>query len=52
MYSKKDTLSMYKRVTKTVLDNISIRITREDGVNIIFGSDVNVVIVLHFKNVM
>ena len=43
---------MYKRITKTVLNDISNRITNEDGVNIPFDSDVNVVIVLHFKRVM
>ena len=36
---------MYKRVTKTVLDDISIQITSEDSVNIPFDSDVNMVIV-------
>ena len=52
MYSKKGTLTMYKRVTRTILDDISIQITTEDGVNIPFASDVNVVIILHFKRVM
>ena len=41
-----------KRVTKTVLNDISIRITSEDDVNIPFNSDVNVVIVVHIKRVM
>ena len=52
IYSKISTLTIYKRVTKTVLDNINIRETSEDGVNILFDSDVNVVIVLQFKRVM
>ena len=43
---------MRKRGTKIVLDNISIRITSEDGVNIPFDSDVNVVIVLQINRVM
>ena len=43
---------MYKRVTKTVLDDISIRIASEDVVNIPFDSDVNVVIIQHFKRVI
>ena len=43
---------MYTRITKTFLDDITIRITREYGVNISFDSDMNVMIVLHFKRVM
>ena len=42
---EKCSLTMYKRVTKTVLDDISIQITSEDSVNIPFDSDVNMVIV-------
>ena len=36
---------MYKRITKIVLDDISIRVIREDGVNILFHNDVNVVLI-------
>ena len=43
---------MYMRVTKTVLEDVSIRITNKDGVNIPFDRDVNLVIILHFKRVM
>ena len=52
MYSKNGTLTMFKRVTKTILDDISIRITNEDGGEIPFNNEMNVVIVLHFKRVM
>ena len=43
---------MYKRVTKPVLDDISTRITTEDGVKIPFDSVVNAVFALHLKRVM
>ena len=39
MYLKKIISTMYKRVIKTVLNDISIRITREDGVNNPFDSE-------------
>ena len=52
MYSKIGTLTMHKRATKTILNDINIRITSEDGVNIPFYSEVNMVIQLYFKRVM
>ena len=44
MYSIKRILTMYTRVAKTVLNDISIRITSEDGVKIPFDS---AIILLH-----
>ena len=52
VYSKTGTLTMYKRVTPSYIDNVSIRLTDQNGENLLFGEDVKVVVVLHFKRVM
>ena len=52
VYSKTGTLTMYKRVSSTHIDNISIKLTNQSGENLLFGNDVKVLLVLHFKRVM
>ena len=49
MQSKKGALSLFKRINKTILDDISIRLTDQDGDGIPFANDVATSIVLHFK---
>ena len=51
MHYKQGTLTMYKRVNKKIIDEISIRITDEIGNPVAFTRDVSIVIVLHFKKV-
>ena len=52
VYYKSGTLTMYKRVNKTVIDEISIRMTDGFGNLIPFTHDVSIVVVLHFKRVL
>ena len=49
MYTKQSTFSFSKRVNKRFIDQISIRITDEEGNNPPLVEDVSVLIVLHFK---
>lgn len=51
VYSKTGTLTMYKKVCKPVIDEISIRLTDQFGENIKFESNVKVLIILHFKRI-
>lgn len=52
VYSKTGTLTMYKSVSSNHIDNISIQLTNQSGEKLIFGDDVKVLVVLHFKRVM
>ena len=52
VYSKTGTLTMYKNVSSNHIDNISIQLTDQSGKKLIFGDDVKVLVVLHFKRVM
>ena len=49
MHFKQGSLTIYKRVNRNVVDNISIRITDESGENIHFEEHVCITAVLHFK---
>ena len=49
MYSKNGQVTMYKNVSVSSLENISILIRDEDGYPIRFISDVGVTPILHFK---
>ena len=49
LHCKKGTSALFKRVNKTFLDSISIRITDEFGDVIPFTEDVSVVVILHFR---
>ena len=52
MMSKRGTLTLFKRVNKTVIDDISIRLTDQEGNAIPFADDVSVSLVLHFKRAL
>ena len=51
MHYKQESLTIYKRVNRNVADNISIRITDENGENLFFEEQVSITAVLHFKRV-
>ena len=51
MHFKQGSLTIYKRVNRNVIDNISIRITDENGENINFEEHVSITAVLHFKRI-
>ena len=52
MMSKRGTLTLFKRVCKNLIDDISIKITDEEGKSVSFTDDVCINIVLHFKRVL
>ena len=52
MMSKRGTLTLFKRVCKSLIDDISIKISDEDGNAVSFTEDVCINIVLHFKRVL
>ena len=51
LFSKGSILTMYKRINTNHIDDISIKLTSQNGEDIIFGENVKVLIVLHFKRV-
>lgn len=52
MLYKKGNLTLFKRVSKSLIDDISIKITDEQGHPVSFTEDVCINIVLHFKRVL
>ena len=52
MHYKQGTLTMYKRVNKKIIDDISIRITDESGNQIGFTETVSIMMILHFRKVL
>ena len=51
MYSKSGQPTMYKNISISSIENISILIKDENGDSIPFTSNVNVTAILHFKKI-
>ena len=49
LYQKTSNFPMFKRVTRRIIDEISVRITDQYGGSIPFADNVNVTVILHFK---